>query len=218
MKWDSSDCNLLCEVPPVLQSSRTALSPFLFIFLFLSKCWIIFLEKGMSLSISHIQLVFNLHRVKMRYFLELNLLLQFDHESCQKIQNMSLLVTGLVEILAIYFLQPTNWPLPAYPPDIWNRYTAWHRDKHVFREKAGEKEIWTHKPTNALLTWWFLTLSKNTGRCKGKMDVNKGVSAQHEISWQELRQLLQKWTFGLRAFKRSDIHYITTISLYIHWG
>lgn len=89
---------------PRVQNSMTALSPFLFIFLFLSKCWVIFLERGVSLSISHIQLVFNLHRVKMRYFLELNLLLQFDHESCQKIQNRALLTTGLVEILAIYLL------------------------------------------------------------------------------------------------------------------
>lgn len=88
----------------MLQNSRTALSPFLFIFLFLSKCWVIFLEREMSLSISHIQLVFNLHRVKMRYFLGLNLLLQFDHESCQKIQNIAVLTTGSVEMLAIYLL------------------------------------------------------------------------------------------------------------------
>lgn len=101
----------------MLQNSRTALSPFLFIFLFLSKCWVMFLGREMSLSISHIQLVFNLHRVKMRY-LELNLLLQFDHESWQKIQNIALLTTGSVEILAIYLFQPANWPLPTHPPDI----------------------------------------------------------------------------------------------------
>ena len=76
---------------PYVQSSMTVLSPFLFIFLFLSKCWVIFLKRGMSLSISHIQLVINFHRVKTRYFLELNLLLHFDHESCQKIHYIALL-------------------------------------------------------------------------------------------------------------------------------
>lgn len=91
--------------PPQVQSSMTVLSPFLFIFLSLFKSWVIFLRKGMSLSISYIQLVIDLHWVKIKYFLELNLLLWFDYESRRKIQCTALLHHWvLVEMLTIYFL------------------------------------------------------------------------------------------------------------------
>lgn len=57
---------------PHVQGSMTVLSPFLFILLFFSKYQVIFLKRGMSLIISHIQLVINLHKVKVRYFSELH--------------------------------------------------------------------------------------------------------------------------------------------------
>lgn len=192
MKRDSSDCNLLCEVPPVLQNSRTALSPFLFIFLFLSKCWVMFLGRGMSLSISYIQLVFNSHRVKMRY-LELNLLLPFWSWKLPKgseYSSANYWVSGNIG----HLLFPTS--KLASP---WTFRTDIQLGINMYLERKQE-EIYVNTQVHICIAdMMSLSCLRIQATVWGKWMWKKSVSAQHETSSQELGQLLQQWTFRLHT-------------------